>query len=29
MTLFEKVKTNVTTLQAAERYGLRVKRGGM
>ena len=29
MTLFEKVKSNVTTLQAAERYGLRVKRGGM
>ena len=29
MTLFEKVKTNVTTLQAAERYGLRVKRGGL
>ena len=29
MTLFEKVKTNVTTLQAAERYGLRVKCGGM
>ena len=29
MTLFEKVKTNVTTLQAAERYGMRVKRGGM
>ena len=29
MTLFEKVKSNVTTLQAAERYGLRVKHGGM
>ena len=29
MTLFEKVKTNVTTLQAAERYGLKVGRGGM
>lgn len=29
MTLFEKVKSNVTTLQAAERYGLKVKHGGM
>ena len=28
MTLFEKVKSNVTTLQAAERYGLKVKHGG-
>lgn len=29
MTLFETVKSNVTTLQAAERYGLKVKHGGM
>ena len=29
MTLFEKVKSNVTTLQAAERYGLKVGHGGM
>ena len=29
VTLFETVKENVTTLQAAERYGLNVKRGGM
>ena len=29
MTLFETVKANVTTLQAAERYGLMVGHGGM
>lgn len=29
MTLFESVKSNVTTLQAAERYGLKVSHGGM
>ena len=29
MTLYEAVKNTVTTLQAAERYGLRVKRGGL
>ena len=29
MTLFETVKSNVTTLQAAERYGLKVGHGGM
>ena len=29
MTIFETVKSSVTTLQAAERYGLKVGRGGM
>ena len=29
MTLYETVKSNVTTLQAAERYGLKVGHGGM
>ena len=29
MTLYEAVKNTVTTLQAAERYGLKVGRGGM
>ena len=29
MTLFETVKSNVTTLQAAERYGLKVGHGDM
>ena len=29
MTLYESVKSNVTTLQAAERYGLKVSHGGM
>lgn len=29
MTLYQSVKSNVTTLQAAERYGLKVSHGGM
>lgn len=29
MMLYEAVKNTVTTLQAAERYGLKVGRGGM
>ena len=29
MTLYETVKANVTTLQAAERYGLKVSHSGM
>ncbi|MCR4883250.1 MAG: DNA primase, partial [Clostridiales bacterium] len=29
MTLYETVKSNVTTLQAAERYGLKVSHNGM
>ena len=29
MNLFEAVKQNVTTRQAAERYGIRIRRNGM
>ena len=29
MTLYDAVKNTVTTLQAAERYGLKVGRGGI